>query len=280
MNLYTIIAKIVLFPTKEIFLLPFIALLFHLYDRYIVCRAAYLLFFTLVFNKFLKELFAIPLDPMLHQEGFAFPSGHMQASVVFFLYLALESEKNLYKILSILYCSAVGASLIYLKYHNLPDILAAAAFGIVSVWIMRKISYMNFLTKKEYYLPIYVQMLTLTIMYFLSKNYPYLWVSVGSLTGFIIGLYVRDKKQIDNVQLGFEIPRPLSALSVIIGIISIYGTVSLIGLIPFINRSFLHFLRFTWIVYWVSCGAEIYMQQLIEKLREQHRLKQEKEGAI
>lgn len=278
MDLYSIASKTILFSTGKLFILPFIALSYHLYDRLVISRATYLLLFTFILNKLLKETCADPLQFSFLQ-GLDLPSGHMQSAAAFWLYLAWETEKKLYKLLSLLYCAAVGFSLIYLKYHNLNDVVAGFGFGVISAWIMSKISYINFFVKREYSLPIFFNIIGLSIMYFLLSNtYPALWISIGGFTGFAIGLYMRELKKLDSVYLGFDIPRPLIFFSVLLGMLSIYGTVSLIGLIPYLNKSFLDFLRYTWLAYWVSCGSEIYLNQLIEKVREQHRLKQEAEG--
>jgi len=49
--------------------------------------ACLLVLFSMILNVFLKSLFLVPLNPALGKEGFAFPSGHMQVSVVLYGYL-------------------------------------------------------------------------------------------------------------------------------------------------------------------------------------------------
>ena len=99
-------------------------------------RAASILCFTIIFNAFLKSLWQIPLPISLNPFGwYAFPSGHTNATIVLFGWLAIEYRKPwLWPILILMFCG-VGYGLVAAGYHDLDAVLAAAAFAIIQLII-------------------------------------------------------------------------------------------------------------------------------------------------
>ena len=66
----------------------------------------FLLLFTMIFSAVLKLVFAVPYSPELVEKlgknGFSFPSGHMQASAVFYGWLMLHCKNKWLKIALVL----------------------------------------------------------------------------------------------------------------------------------------------------------------------------------
>lgn len=93
----------------------------------------------------LKELFhrARPLNILITETSYSFPSGHAMMSIIFFgilLYLILKrdpskTQKNLAKILCPLLVLIIGFSRIYLNAHWMSDVFSGFFLGITIVCI-------------------------------------------------------------------------------------------------------------------------------------------------
>jgi undecaprenyl-diphosphatase len=131
------VADCVLFFSNEPgYLLMSLLAFFFLERKYLVWALA-LLLFTTVYNVGLKYICQVPLPPALNKEGFAFPSGHMHSSVVFYGTLAYGvPRKRLWVGIALVsFLSLIGIALVSRGYHYPPDVFAAAGFGLVSVTI-------------------------------------------------------------------------------------------------------------------------------------------------
>jgi membrane-associated phospholipid phosphatase len=98
-------------------------------ERSLFRHATYLILISMIINYALKITFQIPLAPHLHKVGFAFPSGHMQSSFVFYGWLSQKMYPKKYFLLLTLLIIFIAISLIKAGYHNLYDILGAVFFG-------------------------------------------------------------------------------------------------------------------------------------------------------
>src|SRR3546814_14427706 len=90
---------------------------------------------------------ALPLSPALGKQGFAFPSGHMQSTIVLYGWLMTKIQTTKYNSLLIGLLISIGLSLIYFGYHNLSDILGEIVYGGVLVFIYTQIATNN---EKDY----------------------------------------------------------------------------------------------------------------------------------
>lgn len=88
-----------------------------------------LLALSILCNVVLKLIFQIPLAPTLCKEGFAFPSGHMQALTVFYGYLGFRFQNSGFSVLIVALLLGYGFSLVYAGYHNYEDVLGAVFFA-------------------------------------------------------------------------------------------------------------------------------------------------------
>ncbi len=102
-----------------------------------------LLLFTMVFSSFLKPLFAVPyseeLVKKLGKNGFAFPSGHMQLSAVFYGWFLFNIKNNFWRILLILIIFGIGFALVFEGYHNIYDISGSLVFAGLTIFSYQKI---------------------------------------------------------------------------------------------------------------------------------------------
>lgn len=99
-------------------------------DAVIFSHVTYLLLTSLLLNSALKMTFQVPLNPAIGK-GFAFPSGHMQSSIVFYGWIFTQMRLFLYKewALFFILMGGIGYSLIYFGYHDLRDVLGACVVG-------------------------------------------------------------------------------------------------------------------------------------------------------
>lgn len=70
---------------------------FVLFRRQLFAQAICVLLFMTILNILLKYIFKIPLNPALNVKGFAFPSGHMSSTVVFYGWFFANIKHSLIK---------------------------------------------------------------------------------------------------------------------------------------------------------------------------------------
>lgn len=107
-------------------------------------RTVILVSFTLIYNIGLKSIWQVPLPQPL--EGWAFPSGHMHAAVAFWGWLAIEVHRRWFTEIVFLILGTVAYSLLYNFYHWPIDVLGAAAFGSLSLflyWLLNRQPYFH-----------------------------------------------------------------------------------------------------------------------------------------
>lgn len=92
----------------------------------------YLALLDLVINVALKGTFKIPLAPWLHP-GYAFPSGHMQLVTVFYGSLAVLFSAVWFRLTMISIMLGEGWALIYCRYHDFNDVVAAGVVGVLLI---------------------------------------------------------------------------------------------------------------------------------------------------
>ena len=143
------LADFFLFFNHETTLIPLIVVGFIVFKRSVFGQAFYLLLFTMIFNSLLKSIFQIPLSASLGKEGFAFPSGHMQVSCVFYGWLMMAFPSLSLRILLCFLLTGIGWALVHFGYHNWLDVLGALGFGFLTLTGYKIVShYFVFLKKK------------------------------------------------------------------------------------------------------------------------------------
>lgn len=115
--------------SHTIVIVPLIVLGCVLISRRIFCHALCLLVLSILLNIVLKHTFQIPLSPTLGKEGFAFPSGHMQAATVLYGWLALNIQNVWFRLSVVIILLGIGFSLVNAGYHNYYDVFGGVFFG-------------------------------------------------------------------------------------------------------------------------------------------------------
>jgi hypothetical protein len=206
---FDFLAGFILYFFNDTFLAPFIIFGFYYLDQKIILKASILMVFTMVINAYLKQVWQIPLNPEIFKSGWAYPSGHTSSNVVFWGAIALQyNKKKLYLIFSTILTFGF-ISMEYVGYHDWIDIFGGICLGLSILTI----SY-PYLSK----IPIYVlasglQIICMFVLFFMIdhqlKNYHWLWLSQGMLTGVIICEYFKlikkapQNKVLINIILAF-----------------------------------------------------------------------------
>ena len=89
----------------------------------------------MIINPALKITFKILLGTPMEQVFFVFPSGHMQASVVFYGYLWLKTQNLFLRILILFILTGIALSLVHLEYHDYFDVIGGIFFGAIILWL-------------------------------------------------------------------------------------------------------------------------------------------------
>ncbi|MBN8511996.1 MAG: phosphatase PAP2 family protein [Rickettsiales bacterium] len=128
-----IITKLFLSFSHETVILPLIIIGYIWFNQNVFFQAICLLLSSMLLNAALKVTFKIPLNPELGKTGFAFPSGHMQSTTVFYGWLYSHFKNFKFRIFIIFILSGVGYSLVYNRFHNYLDVFGALFFGILLI---------------------------------------------------------------------------------------------------------------------------------------------------
>jgi undecaprenyl-diphosphatase len=188
------LADFFLLFSNEPVILPLIIFGITCYNRQIFSHALIILLFTMVFSAMLKSIFKVPLNPALGLSGYAFPSGHMQSSIVFYgwLFYSISNKLVRYSIIGILFGVAYG--LVYRGYHNIIEILGALFFASITLFFYNYAVTKNAIFKERTYLlaiaTITLSLLLIFIMYIqLGFISPHIWKVIYILLGFSIASY-------------------------------------------------------------------------------------------
>lgn len=148
----TIITDIGLFACQTItwFMIGLIG--FFLIDRNAFGKALLLVFFTMIYNTYLKYLWQEPLPLPMH--GWAFPSGHMHSAFVFWGWLAIEARRFWVSIATAVLLIFIGYAMIHEWYHYPRDVVGAMAFGSLSLALFYALSKLRIFQVKPYLLSI------------------------------------------------------------------------------------------------------------------------------
>jgi undecaprenyl-diphosphatase len=156
------------------------------FQRRIWGLALIIFLFTPFLNTLLKYLFHVPLMSHLGK-GFAFPSGHMQASFAFYGWLIISYRNFLLRSLLSIILMGIGFSLIYFHYHILIDILGALGFGSLVLIMYYYAAKIPLIYKRPSWMGFMLWGLAMPILLFLKhKSFipTHLWQAFYGLLGF------------------------------------------------------------------------------------------------
>lgn len=178
------------------FILPIvvIGMIFHRRDVY--AKAACCLLWVMIFNTLLKILFKVPLFPHLGP-GYAFPSGHMHATTIFYGYFFYKIADKRIKIALAAVISSVGFSLVRCHFHDWIDISGAVVFSIAELFLYYIIS-KNFGEKVAGYLSIFSAIFVMIILAVIHKIEPHVWLAFYGLVGMEFALTFMEERIFTN----------------------------------------------------------------------------------
>lgn len=134
-------SRFILYFGQTPFILSFLILGYIWFDRVLFFRAFILVLSSMILNISLKLGFKIPLKPHLGL-GYAFPSGHMQSSMVLHTWFMMHSPSRMGIVLSLFILSSLSFSLDFCQYHDHKDIFGGMIAGLIWVcaflFLMRK----------------------------------------------------------------------------------------------------------------------------------------------
>ena len=122
---------------EEEFFLLFLPIAYWLWRKDILGRTGIVLLFTFLLNALIKGIFQIPrpevVEHLVTVEDWSFPSGHAQAAMVLWGWLAWEFKLRWGFILAGVIILGVGLSRIYLGVHTPLDVLGGWSLGFLTL---------------------------------------------------------------------------------------------------------------------------------------------------
>lgn len=185
MTIPDMICRFFLSFSHETALLPISLIGYTFYNRRRWGSALYILLFTMILAKFLKNIWQIPLPEHLGIKEYTFPSGHMQATVAFYGWVMLECRTKTVAAICSIIMLGVAFGLMHFGYHIPRDILGALGFAAVTLAIYRFLLIKFFINTPER-IGILLSVIGLILIYQLP-SIPFLWLPEGALVGFSIG---------------------------------------------------------------------------------------------
>jgi undecaprenyl-diphosphatase len=152
--------------------------------------------FAVIFNRFLKHIFKIPLLPHLGN-GYAFPSGHMHAAMVFYGYALYSVDDRRIKALITAILLGEGFSLIYLKFHGLADLLGAIGFAVLEILCYHQLVFKFGKKRGEMCIAgisVTMSLLFTAILSSMGAAVHYVWIGFYGLVGIILSSLIDDRK--------------------------------------------------------------------------------------
>lgn len=248
---------------EEYFYVLVLTILYWCVDKKAGLYVSLSLFLSNVINICLKESFHIPRpigiegirSLRVHTAGgFAFPSGHTQATTSFWVSIMKSFKRRYLYITGSILIVLVGISRLYLGVHWPKDVIGGIIFGILSVYLTFYIlnyTYRN----KSYFKLILVSVVSLiSLIFIINSTYT---KAVGILLGTIIGYYFESK------YINFSVKTKLSKqiIKLILGIAGVLIIkVILKDLLP--ETLVFDFIRYLLIGIWAIAGAPYVFMKL------------------
>ncbi len=154
--------------------------------RRLFFQCACLVAFGIIINVVLKGTFQIPSSVHPSMGSYAFPSGHMQLTTVFYVWWAIYIPFWYYRTLTAAIVLGVGVSLVHFKYHTIYDVTGGLLFGLLIVFC-----FYYLLTKNIKYFP-WALLLAASIFMVCNEHIydmtpPHAWIAYQGLVALIIG---------------------------------------------------------------------------------------------
>lgn len=221
-------------------------------------RALLLLLASQFINGNLKLLFQVPLFPHLG-EGFALPSGHMQAAIFFWGWLMYEYRRPWLTMLGMVALLGHGYWLVHFNYHTPLDVAAAwpvAALTLASfALLIKKYPILSLATLSHGLL---IASIPLSIKIAPTLYYQNATLAQGLLMGFLAGSYCNKNSR--EVYEGKEFLFALTGA--FIGIAGLCAGASWLHATLSLSKSSYHFITTFPSMAWLCCGPDYIVRHL------------------
>ena len=257
MAIIDILARFFLAFSHDTIIIPLVVLGYIWISRVVFEDAIILILMSMLFSFFLKTIFQVPLSPVLHQVGYAFPSGHMQLSVVLYGWLAFKTQLMLYRLVSIVLLVGIGLSLMHFGYHNIYDILGGVFFACVLMKFYQVVVFKNsiFFQKPLFFLAT-VLMITVLFDYQMPTH---IWMAYYALLGFSVSSKIF--KHVDLENIGSKIVTSVLCFSFLLLMKRIYSMHQIAALPLFLSQS-----QWIWVGFWIPASCKI-SSSILKKYR-------------
>jgi hypothetical protein len=247
-NIINILAKLPLLFSKEVTIVPAIAIGYHFINRRIFINVAGILFFMMILNTYLKSIWQIPL-PANVGNGWSFPSGHMASAIVFWGYLALEYKNKTFRAAVVFLLLGVATSLIYFSYHNLIDVLGALFFSSI---VLVGYTFCCRSINDEDLFKLFFSLISISgvLIWFLPKSFTHVWIALGGLSVFSISSMITTTQNKTQDRL-----KKIVLLG--LGIPCIYGISKLFIKFEVYHESLVLIGLYTVLALWIVLGVDL-----------------------
>lgn len=264
-------AKTALFATNEVLVAFLLIIGYYSSKRTPILRALFILLFSLIVSTFLKSFWKIPYQ-QANFIGYAFPSGHMQAAIAFWGWLAWEFQKPKFFLFVLILFPCIAFALIHLGFHTLFDVSGAIVFQFLILAFYALIC--NLLKKTNTALIGFVlALIAMPIIYFTVYTRPSVWLAMGALLGASVGFYFENRKVStvhsktkhktnDKIFQNFDLPKIITA---ILGVAVLSYSIELLKQNFFILYSSSHafmIIQSFILALWLSYGASVFINTL------------------
>lgn len=178
--------------TGTILILALFAL--HTKHRDLFAHALIVMFFTMVLNVFLKDYFKIPLPFHLNSNSYAFPSGHMQASLAFYGYLLITCGHYLCRLVLLAILCGIGFGLIHKGFHTSLDVVGAWSFGLPTLILYCYLTNSWYVTKNFIKQIGWLLIPMSLLLFFTDQIRAHAWMAYFSFIGFVVSYTVCSPK--------------------------------------------------------------------------------------
>ncbi|MBZ9633949.1 phosphatase PAP2 family protein [Clostridium sp. FP1] len=179
--------------------------------------------------------------------GQSFPSGHTQATTMFWVSWIIQVKKKWMYMVGILAIILVGISRLYLGVHWPIDVIGGIVVAIIWVFISNYIFEYAETTGRKWALMIIVVPMLIGMIFFREKTY---YTISGTVLGFYIGYIIESKYvkyDVRNTRLK-QVMKLVSGLTILITLKSILKVILPISI-------FADFFRYFVIGLWITVGA-------------------------